>query len=92
MSKADTKSSRVKRLKRIEGQVRGIARMVEEDRYCIDILTQISAIRAALQRVEQDVLEEHMHHCVHQAFTNGNAADQKQKIEELMELLGRAAR
>ncbi len=92
MSKAETKNARLKRLSRIEGQVRGITRMVDEDRYCIDILTQIAAVRAALQRVEQDVLQEHIQHCVHHAFTSGDAADQKQKIAELMELLGRAAR
>lgn len=92
MSHSESKSSRLKRLSRIEGQVRGITRMVEEDRYCIDILTQISAVRAALRRVEQDVLQEHIQHCVHHAFTSGDAGDQKTKIEELMELLGRAAR
>jgi DNA-binding FrmR family transcriptional regulator len=92
MSKADTKTSRLSRLNRIEGQVRGITRMVEEERYCIDILTQIAAIRAALQRVEQDILQEHIQHCVHHAFASGNAADQKKKIEELMEVLARAAR
>jgi DNA-binding FrmR family transcriptional regulator len=92
MSKADAKSSRLKRLSRIEGQVRGIARMVENDRYCIDILTQIAAVRAALQRVEQDVLEEHVHHCVHHAFVSGTAGERKKKIDELMQLLARAAR
>jgi DNA-binding FrmR family transcriptional regulator len=92
MSSSDKKPTRLKRLNRIEGQVRGIARMVEEDRYCIDILTQIAAVRAALQRVEQDVLEEHMQHCVHQAFANGSPAEHRKMIAELMELLGRAAR
>lgn len=92
MTKHDAKPSRLKRLNRIEGQVRGITRMVEDDRYCIDILTQIAAVRAALQKVEQDVLEEHMHHCVHEAFTSGSDADQRAKITELMELLARAAR
>lgn len=92
MSKADTKTSRLSRLSRIEGQVRGITRMVEEERYCIDILTQIAAVRAALQRVEQDVLQEHIQHCVHHAFASGDAADQKKKIDELMAVLARAAR
>ena len=92
MIKSDSKASRVKRLSRIEGQVRGISRMVEEERYCIDILTQISAVRAALQRVEQDVLHEHIQHCVHHAFSSGSAVEQKKKIDEIMELLGRAAR
>ena len=92
MSKPDNKAPRLKRLSRIEGQVRGISRMVEEERYCIDILTQIAAVRAALQRVEQDILHEHMQHCVHHAFTIGSAAEQKKKIDEIMVLLDRAAR
>ena len=60
----DTKRTAATRLRRIEGQVRGIARMVEEDRYCIDILTQIRAVRAALRRVEDEVLNDHVAHCV----------------------------
>ena len=86
----DTKSSRLKRLSRIEGQVRGIARMVEEDRYCIDIVTQIAAVRAALSRVEEETLREHIQHCVRHAMTSGNKADQEQKIEELLTVLSRA--
>ena len=89
---AQMKKSQLARLSRIEGQVRGVARMVEEDRYCIDIITQISAVRAALKRVEQEILQEHIGHCVHHAFKSGNAAEQKQKIEELMAVLGRSAR
>ncbi len=91
MSKAN-KASRLKRLSRIEGQVRGLSRMVEEDRYCIDIVTQIAAVRAALSRVEQDVLRDHIGHCVAHAMASGNSADQKQKIEELMEVIARSAR
>ncbi len=91
MSKAN-KVSRLKRLSRIEGQVRGLSRMVEEDRYCIDIVTQIAAVRAALNRVEQDVLRDHIGHCVAHAMASGNSADQKQKIEELMEVIARSAR
>lgn len=91
-STPNSKTSRLKRLSRIEGQVRGIARMVEADRYCIEILTQLSAIRAALQKVEQDILQDHMHHCMHQAFASGSPADQKKKVEEIMALLARAAR
>jgi CsoR family transcriptional regulator, copper-sensing transcriptional repressor len=85
-------STRLKSLNRIEGQVRGIARMVEEDRYCIDIVTQISAARAALRRLEEDVLQEHIAYCVEKAITSGNAADQRKVVAELMELLGRSAR
>lgn len=91
MSKAN-KASRLKRLSRIEGQVRGLSRMVEEDRYCIDIVTQIAAVRAALSRVEQDVLRDHIGHCVAHAISSGNTADQKQKIEELLEVIARSAR
>jgi DNA-binding FrmR family transcriptional regulator len=86
------KDQRLKRLHRIEGQVRGISRMVEDQRYCIDIVTQISAVRAALRRVEEEVLEEHIGHCVEHAITSGNAKDQREKIAELMDLLKRAVR
>ena len=71
-------------LKRIEGQVRGVQKMVEEDRYCIDIVTQIEAVRAALARVESDLLRRHMQHCVHKAITSKNASEQERVIEELV--------
>lgn len=77
------------RLNRIEGQVRGIARMVEDDRYCIDILNQIQAIKAALKRVEEDVLKAHAAHCVADAINSGNAKQQSEKFAELVELFGR---
>jgi CsoR family transcriptional regulator, copper-sensing transcriptional repressor len=89
---AQTKSARLKRLSRIEGQVRGLARMVEQDRYCIEIITQIAAARAALARVEEEVLQEHISHCVEQAIASGNTAEQRQKVAELMELLQKARR
>ena len=88
----DIKASCAKRLNRIEGQVRGIARMLEEDRYCIDIVTQISAVRAALRRLEEEVLRDHVAHCVEHAIASGNKADQRKKIEELMNVVGRAER
>jgi DNA-binding FrmR family transcriptional regulator len=88
----DIKSSCQKRLSRIEGQVRGLAKMVDEDRYCIDIVTQISAVRAALRRVEEEVLKDHVAHCVEHAISSGNKADQRQKITELMDVIGRADR
>lgn len=87
-----SKASRLKRLNRIEGQVRGLARMVEEDRYCIDIVTQIAAVRAALRRVEEDVLRDHVSHCVAHAMASGDKAEQEQKISELMDVLARSAR
>ena len=88
----EAKTQVTKRLNRIEGQVRGLARMVEEDRYCIDIVTQISAVRAALRGVEEEVLRDHVAHCVEEAIASGNRADQRRKIAELMEVLGRAER
>ena len=88
----ESKASCLKRLSRIEGQVRGLGRMVEEDRYCIDIVTQIAAVRAALRRVEEEVLRDHVSHCVEQAIVSGDATDQRQKIAELIDLLSRTAR
>jgi DNA-binding FrmR family transcriptional regulator len=88
----DIKASVRKRLGRIEGQVRGLSKMVEEDRYCIDIVTQISAVRAALRRVEEEVLKDHVAHCVEHAIASGDKADQREKIAELMAVIGRAER
>lgn len=87
-----TKASSLKRLNRIEGQVRGLAGMVEEERYCIDIMTQIAAVRAALRRVEEEILHDHVAHCVQNAIDSGNSAEQKRKIAELVEALGRSNR
>jgi DNA-binding FrmR family transcriptional regulator len=87
-----SKTSTLKRLSRIEGQVRGLARMVEDDRYCIDIVTQISAVRAALRRVEEEILREHVAHCVEHAIRSGDKDDQRQKVAELMDVMGRAGR
>jgi DNA-binding FrmR family transcriptional regulator len=88
----DTKAAVLKRLSRIEGQVRGVARMVHEDRYCIDVVTQISAVRAALRRAEEEILRDHVAHCVEHAIASGNKRDQRQKIAEIMDVLGRAER
>lgn len=88
----DSKASTLKRLKRIEGQIRGLARMVEDERYCIDIVTQISAARAALRRVEEEILREHVAHCVQHAISSGDKADQRRKVAELMDVMGRTSR
>jgi len=88
----DIKASCLKRLQRIEGQVRGLARMVDEDRYCIDIVTQIAAVRAALRRAEEEILRDHVAHCVEHAIASGDKADQRRKIAELMDVVGRAER
>src|SRR6266568_4776767 len=86
------KDSLTKRLHRIEGQVRGIERMVADDRYCIDILTQISAVNTALEAVAFKILDEHVRHCVAGALTSGDKADAHVKTEELLEAVQRFAR
>ena len=83
------KKSQLARRGRIEGQVRGIARMVEEDRYCIDVINQVRAVRAALDKVEQEILYDHLQHCVAHAFHAGSERDRQTKIDELMEVLDR---
>ena len=88
----DAKASCLKRLGRIEGQVRGLARMVADDRYCIDVVTQISAVRAALRRVEEEILRDHVAHCVEHAISSGDKADQREKIAELMAVISRSER
>jgi CsoR family transcriptional regulator, copper-sensing transcriptional repressor len=86
---AAAKASVMKRLNRIEGQVRGLARMVEDDRYCIDIVTQVSAVRAALRRAEEEILADHVTHCVEEAITSGNKTEQRRKLAELTSVLRR---
>lgn len=88
----DDKPQLMNRLRRIEGQVRGVARMVEGDRYCIDVLTQIQAVRAALGRVESELLKGHLAHCIESAIVSGDQTEQRRKASELIELLGRAER
>ena len=88
----EAKAAVLKRLKRIEGQVGGLSRMVEEGRYCIDIVTQISAVRVALRRAEEEILRDHVSHCVEHAINSGNKSDQRQKISEIIEVLGRSSK
>jgi DNA-binding FrmR family transcriptional regulator len=85
----DNKPQLLARLNRIEGQVRGITRMIEEGRYCIDVLTQINAARAALAKVESEMLKAHLSHCIEGAIVTGDADDQRAKARELIELLER---
>jgi len=87
-----TKQSVATGLKRIEGQVRGVLRMVEQERYCVDVLTQISAVRAALHKVEAEILQDHVSHCVAGAFASGDPVEQRHKVEELVETIGRMTR
>jgi len=89
---AATKTSVAARLKRIEGQVRGVLRMVDEDRYCVDVLTQIDAIRAALHKVEEQVLHDHVSHCVAGALASGDPVEQRHKVDELVATIGRMTR
>jgi DNA-binding FrmR family transcriptional regulator len=86
---SDVKESCTARLRRIEGQVRGLVRMVEEDRYCIDVITQVQAVRAALKRVEEEVLRDHVAHCVEHAIQSGDSREQRKKVAELMHVLGK---
>jgi DNA-binding FrmR family transcriptional regulator len=86
------KGALVKRLHRIEGQVRGIEKMVEDDRYCIDILTQIAAVNTALESLAFKILDDHVRHCVAGALQSGDAGDAATKIEELLEAVQRFAR
>ncbi|MFZ9396533.1 MAG: metal-sensitive transcriptional regulator [Erythrobacter sp.] len=88
----NTANAKVNRLNRIAGQVRGVARMIEEDRYCIDILHQIQAIKSALAKVESQVLKDHAACCVAEAIASGDASEQRTKFEELIELLERQRR
>ena len=80
----------IARLNRIEGQVRGISRMVAEGRYCIDILTQLQAVRAALAKVESNILQEHLGKCIEGAISGGDAVEQRAKVNELIQLLERS--
>ncbi len=80
------------RLRRIEGQVRGLAAMIEDGRYCVDVLTQLRAARAALNRVETLMLKDHLNHCIENAIVSGDAGQQRKKASELIELLTRSER
>jgi CsoR family transcriptional regulator, copper-sensing transcriptional repressor len=89
---ADDKELLLKRLARIEGQVRGIARMIEDDRYCIDVLTQLGAVDTALEAVALKVLEEHVEHCVAGALASGDANEANEKSRELLAAVQRFAK
>ncbi len=77
------------RLSRVEGQIAGIKRMIGEDRYCVDVLTQVSAVLSALRRVEDDILYQHLHTCVAHAMRSGEKGDQKEKVDEIIDLLNK---
>jgi CsoR family transcriptional regulator, copper-sensing transcriptional repressor len=88
---AENKARLLKRLARAEGQVRGIARMVEEDRYCIDILTQLAAVDTALESVALEMLDDHVKHCVAGALASGDEGEATVKIDELLDAVRRFA-
>lgn len=83
---AANQASTVRRLKRIEGQVRGLTRMIEEDRYCIDVLQQVNAVKAALLKVESELLKAHAANCVEEAIQSGDPGLQRRKFDELVVL------
>jgi DNA-binding FrmR family transcriptional regulator len=82
------KQSATARLRRIEGQVRGVARMIAEDRYCIDVLNQVEAVKAALKKLQDEILRDHIEHCVEHAIVSGDRKDQRKKVAELVQVLG----
>ena len=88
----EAKKAVTARLARIEGQVRGLAQMVDQDRYCIDVITQVRAARAALAKVEQAILSDHLGSCVEAAIVSGDPKQQRAKVAELIEVLGRTDR
>jgi DNA-binding FrmR family transcriptional regulator len=87
---AETKAKMLNRLGRVEGQIRGVARMVEDERYCIDVLTQMQAVKAALAKVESQLLQDHLETCIEGAIISGDKKAQKKKAAELIELLDRS--
>lgn len=87
MDRRARRDSCVKRLNRIEGQVRGLKKMIEDDRYCIDILVQTKAAMAALKRVEGELLKDHADHCLAEAMASPNLTDRQEKVAELVDLL-----
>lgn len=88
----DNISAKLNRLHRIEGQVRGIAKMVEEDRYCMDILYQMQAVKSALAKVESQILKDHAACCVNEAIATGDPAEQREKFDELVDLFEKMKR
>lgn len=83
------RTASLKRLSRIEGQVRGLQKMIEDDRYCVDILVQIKAVKAALKKVEGELLKDHVDHCIASAMKTGDLAERQEKVAELVDLLSK---
>lgn len=89
---AKDKAAILNRLRRIEGQVRGVAQMVADDRYCIDVLHQVQAVKAALAKAENEILKDHAACCVSEAIASGDAAEQRVKFNELIDLFEKIKR
>lgn len=89
MKKHPEHHEQLKRLARIRGQIDGIGRMIEEKRYCVDILTQLRAVHAALRKVEEQILRDHVEHCVAGALKSSEPGDGREKLDELFDVLGR---
>ncbi len=89
MATEDTKKKLLARLKRAEGQLAGVRRMVEEDAYCVDTLVQVAAVRGALSKVGDVLLEDHLGHCVRRAFESGDEAARRAHIDELLDVFAR---
>ncbi len=85
--KGTSHHTQLHRLNRIEGQIRGLSKMVEDQRYCVDILTQIKAVKSALSSVEQNIIQEHLSRCVHQAITSKNKKESQKMLQEIKVLL-----
>ena len=92
MTTVSTHKDQITRLRKIEGQIRGVQRMIEEERYCIDILQQMQAIKSALGKVEDAILKDHAATCVETAIASGDEKEQREKFAELVDLMGRVKR
>jgi len=88
--KGTSHTNQISRLNRVEGQIRGIAKMIEDKRYCIDILTQIKAVKSAITTIETSILEEHMRHCVLKALTSKNRKETDEMVDELVQTFQRS--
>lgn len=86
-TRIERRSGIAKRLARIEGQVRGLSRMIDDDRYCIDVLTQVKAVSAALRKVEGELLKDHADHCLAAAIASDDLGEREEKVAELVDLL-----
>ena len=88
-ARMERRASVIRRLARIEGQVRGLSKMIADDRYCIDVLTQVKAVQAALKKCEAELLKDHADHCLAQAIASDDLAEREQKVAELIDLLAK---